>query len=277
VLEPHHFEEKERLRREAEDAVFEATLGADRLIGLFLAHVGRPEKVLEEALKLEALVLGAALGAADSSGAGTRETLQDRRRQATRDLGTEPDGTARSTFHWPLEFPEVFRIGHGFDGILGNPPFMGGQKITGNLGTDFRDFLVHHLAGGQQSSADLCAYFFLRTTVLLRPGGMFGLIATNTIAQGDTREVGLEQVVQRGGTFTRAVSSRKWPGQANLEIAQVWGRNGAWTGACVLEDQDVPAITAFLTRPGKVEGKPFRLKANEVSRFRAPLCSAWAS
>ena len=38
-------------------------------------------------------------------------------------------------FHWPLEFPEVFdeRKG-GFDACIGNPPFMGGQKITGFLG-----------------------------------------------------------------------------------------------------------------------------------------------
>ena len=37
-------------------------------------------------------------------------------------------------FHWPLEFPEVFMERGGFDAIVGNPPFMGGQKITGNLG-----------------------------------------------------------------------------------------------------------------------------------------------
>ena len=30
-------------------------------------------------------------------------------------------------FHWFLEFPEVFSDG-GFDCILGNPPFLGGQK-----------------------------------------------------------------------------------------------------------------------------------------------------
>tara|TARA_R110002012_G_scaffold157694_3_gene318906 strand:- start:31185 stop:31688 length:504 start_codon:yes stop_codon:yes gene_type:complete len=31
-------------------------------------------------------------------------------------------------FHWFLEFPKVFQNG-GFDCILGNPPFLGGQKI----------------------------------------------------------------------------------------------------------------------------------------------------
>jgi hypothetical protein len=40
----------------------------------------------------------------------------------------------QQTFHWPLEFPEVFQNRGGFDAVVGNPPFMGGQKITGVLG-----------------------------------------------------------------------------------------------------------------------------------------------
>ena len=35
-------------------------------------------------------------------------------------------------FHWALEFPEVFLDRGGFDAFVCNPPFMGGQKITGN-------------------------------------------------------------------------------------------------------------------------------------------------
>ena len=40
----------------------------------------------------------------------------------------------RYPFHWALEFPEVRERG-GFDAIVGNPPFQGGQKITGALGS----------------------------------------------------------------------------------------------------------------------------------------------
>jgi hypothetical protein len=43
------------------------------------------------------------------------------------------------TFHWPLEFPEVFTHRGGFDCIVGNPPFMGGQKITGLLSEPYRE------------------------------------------------------------------------------------------------------------------------------------------
>ena len=34
-------------------------------------------------------------------------------------------------FHWEIEFPEVFaRDNGGFDAIVGNPPFLGGKRIS---------------------------------------------------------------------------------------------------------------------------------------------------
>ena len=62
----------------------------------------------------------------------------------------------------------------GFDAIVGNPPFMGGQKITGNLGDQYREYLVKWLANGKRGSADLCAYFFLRARFLLHERGQLG-------------------------------------------------------------------------------------------------------
>ncbi len=170
-------------------------------------------------------------------------------------------------FHWPLEFPEVMVKHGGFNAFVGNPPFMGGQKITGNLGTEYRDYLVANIANGKRGSADLCSYFFLRMASLLHEGGMSGLLATNTIAQGDTREVGLDQLLENGFSIPRAVPSRKWPGQANLEVAHVWARKGPW-GESVLDEKLVPKITAFLTPPGKAEGKPHRLAANADKSFQ---------
>jgi hypothetical protein len=178
--------------------------------------------------------------------------------------GGKPVASApRHPFHWPVEFPEVLAERGGFDAIVGNPPFMGGQKITGVLGTDYRNYLVSFLAGGKRGSADLCAYFFLRAWDLLGKQRVFGLLATNTIAQGDTREVGLDQLVEHGGVLSRATSSRKWPGQANLEIAEVWLAKGDWKGEVVLDGKPIARLTAQLTVPGQVEGTPFRLKANQ--------------
>lgn len=164
-------------------------------------------------------------------------------------------------FHWSVEFPEVFVHADGFDSIVGNPPFMGGQKITGALGTEYREYLVRYLARGRRGSADLSAYFFLRSADLLTSRGTFGLLATNTIAQGDTREVGLEQVI-RSCTLFRAIASRKWPGDANLHIAYVWGTRGLWYGTFIIDELRVGGITPLLTPPTRTAGKPFKLATN---------------
>jgi hypothetical protein len=173
--------------------------------------------------------------------------------------------------HWPLEFPEVFSEQNGFDAIMGNPPFMGGQMITGALGTEYRNYLVERLANGRRGSADLCAYFFLRARHLTRNEGGFSMLATNTIAQGDTREVGLDQLTQADCVISRAVSSQKWPGSASLEVSVVCLRRGSWNGSYVLDENPVSGITPYLTKPGEVAGNPYRLAANAGKSFQGSI------
>ena len=189
--------------------------------------------------------------------------------------GRPPQQTVRRPFHWTVEFPEVLAsengVERGFSAIVSNPPFQGGQKITGNLGVDYRNFLVDFVASGRKGSADLCSYFFLQAGRLIRKDGMIGMLATNTIAQGDTREVGLDQLTQNGLAIPRAVASRKWPGSANLEVAQVWLRKGIWNSSCYLAGEKVKSISPYLARPGRVEGNPFRLKANEDKSFQGSI------
>jgi hypothetical protein len=105
----------------------------------------------------------------------------------------------------------------------------------------------------------------------LRDGGGLGLLATNTIAQGDTREVGLDQLVSAGFAITRAVPSRPWPGTANLEVAHVWLRKGEWKSEHVLDEKPAAGITSYLARPGTVSGKPYRLAANEGKSFQGSI------
>lgn len=125
--------------------------------------------------------------------------------------------------HWILAVPDVMERG-GFDAVIGNPPFYGGQKLTGTMGTNIRDWFVNALAGGRKGSADLVAYFFLRAHTLLTNRGSLGLLATKSIAQGPTREVGLSRLADSGFSITQAVRSRTWPVTgADLEYAAVWG------------------------------------------------------
>lgn len=182
-------------------------------------------------------------------------------------LGRDPGGAPRRPLHWPLAFPEVFaREPPGFDAIVGNPPFQGGQKLSGALGPDYREhILVGHLARGRRGSADLCAYFFLRSAALLRAPGQLGLLATSTIAQGDTREVGLDQLLADGLEIVRARASVPWPGAARLAVAQVWLRRGPWAGERVLDGRPVAAIGPDLA-PASA-GRPRRLPAHAGRAF----------
>ncbi|MGK3939579.1 DNA methyltransferase [Streptomyces caeruleatus] len=140
-------------------------------------------------------------------------------------LGAElPEGALeRRPVHWPLVFPEVFALRGGFDAIVGNPPFLGGKKLTTAFGESYREYMVDFLARGKRGSADLVAYFELRAHELLNSTGQAGTIATNTLAQGETREVGLDQLVAKGIEIRRGVKSAPWPSKsAVLEYCAVW-------------------------------------------------------
>ncbi|MFD9222687.1 Eco57I restriction-modification methylase domain-containing protein [Streptomyces sp. NPDC060064] len=153
------------------------------------------------------------------------EVVREARATAEDWLGAElPEGALeRRPVHLPLVFPEVFSLRAGFDAIVGNPPFLGGKKLTAPFGQAYREYLVDYLAGGRRGNADLVAYFELRAHDLLNLRGGTGLIATNTLAQGDTREVGLDQIVDMGVEIRRAVKSSPWPSSsAVLEYCAVW-------------------------------------------------------
>ncbi|MDE3735915.1 restriction endonuclease [Pseudomonas resinovorans] len=199
---------------------------------------------------------------------GDRDGLASMCRRSAATLSTDlpADKPARRLFHWPLEFPEVFvRECGGFDGIVGNPPFLGGQRITGVTGTAFRDWLVAHIAEGRRGSADLVAYFFLRAWRLLREGGGFGLLAVNTIAEGDTRQVGLEAMVGAGAVIHAAYPNESWPGKAAVVTSRVHVHKGEWRGERSLIGRPAPFISAFLS--DREEWSPKRLKANEGKAF----------
>ena len=172
-------------------------------------------------------------------------------------------------FHWPLAFPEVFARG-GFDVVLGNPPFMGGLKISGVLGAHYRRWLEVTLAP-YAGTADLCAAFLRRAFDLLRPGGYLGLVATNTIGQGDTRESGLKVILQRGGVIHFAQRFIKWPGQANVEVNLVALQKPfapttrAPASERLLDSQPVTFISSRLDAEPEVE--PMRLRRNEGRAF----------
>ncbi|EAM6970206.1 TPA: ATP phosphoribosyltransferase regulatory subunit [Salmonella enterica subsp. enterica serovar Godesberg] len=168
-------------------------------------------------------------------------------------------------FHWPLEFPEVFLCEkNGFDGIVGNPPFLGGKRISTIMGATYNSYLAYmHL--GTSKNTDLVAHFFRRAFDILRKGGTFGLLATNTIAEGDTRQGGLEWLLKNGANIYAAWPDEPWLGTAAVITSRVHIYKGQWCASRNLLGCTVSNISAYLT--SHVDWSLKRLKANEGKAF----------
>ena len=174
--------------------------------------------------------------------------------------------------HWILAAPEVLHDHGGFDAIIGNPPFLGGKKITGASGTNYRDWLVSVLAAGSRGSADLVAYFLLRANALTKSSGTLGLICTNTVAQGETREVALTRMLGAGFHIYRAIRSAPWPARgANLEYAAIWGTLSQVAVRPSLNGGSVAAVSAELVDASTASQQISRLKENEGCAFNGSL------
>ena len=173
-------------------------------------------------------------------------------------------------FHWEIEFPEVFdRENSGFDAVVGNPPFLAGKRISATLGDGYRDWLavVH---SETNSNADIVAHFFRRAFDLIRVGGTFGLIATNTVAQGDTRATGLRWICKNGGQLYQAQRRVKWPGLAAVVVSVLHGQNGHFPNTKLLDGNRVDTITAFLFHRGGHDD-PERLTANSGNSYQGSI------
>lgn len=113
------------------------------------------------------------------------------------------------------------------------------------------------------------AFVDILATSLLQAKGNLGLIATNTVAQGDSREVGLDAMVAGGFTITRSIQSRTWPASsANLEYAAVWGTlSPLGEVSRVADDVAVRVISPLLEPAGRVQGNPLPLNENAGISF----------
>lgn len=168
-------------------------------------------------------------------------------------------------FHWQIEYPEVFvRDNPGFDAIVGNPPFAGKNTLAAGAHPEYGIWLqsVHSSSHG---NADVVAHFFRRAFELLRSDGCMGLVATNTIGQGDTRGTGLQYILANGGAISRATRRYIWPGEAAVTVSIVHTIRGR-SRLAVLDDVHVRRVSAYLT-VGDVDDSPARLDANRGRGF----------
>jgi hypothetical protein len=255
--------EKARLFWDAQDALDRVRLIGDLIVGAFFAHAKDKDREAERARR-EGLVREWLR----SGGSATAELVALQR--ALREK--------LPVFHWMVELPEVFyadrpdplegdRVNRAayMDAFMGNPPFAHGLQLAREQGTSYVAWITSTVTDAD-GRADLCSHFIVRASNLVGHHGTLGFIATNTIAQGDTRESGLAGLVNHGFRIYAAVRSRPWPGNASVAVSIVHLVKGAPSKVigAELDGNLVSAINSRL-QVGSERGELSKLQVN--SRF----------
>ncbi len=171
------------------------------------------------------------------------------------------------------------------DCIVGNPPFLGGNKIRQGLGDEYVDTLFSLYDGRVPAFADLCCYWFEKARALIEAGRCerAGLLATQGIRGGANRTV-LERIKESGDIFF-AESDRPWVlDGANVHVSMVGFAAGkAGVGAtenseAVLDGHPVATINANLTaatdvttsRPMQGRADLWAYGSQQKAKFRIP-------
>lgn len=168
--------------------------------------------------------------------------------------------SALRPFHWLVELPEIFDVARTdplaagqataiarMDAFLGNMPFIGGRKIATVHGERYAEWICR--AYDQSGEVDYVGYFFMRGDQLLGTSGTIGFIATNSIAQGDTRRGSLQRLIAAGLTIYDARTFVPWPGGANVFVAPVAvakGKSRDFAMPARLNEREVPFINSRL-------------------------------
>ncbi len=259
--------EKEQLLWDANDAQERARIIGDLVVGAFFAHGKDKDRKAERIRRLDLVSTWLA------DGGGVPEEIAEMSVAIRRQL---------PVFHWWLEFPEVFHgeradpleageVNHAalMDAFLGNPPFMHGLQVARSFGTSYTDWITRTLEG-TDGRADLCSHFFVACSRYLGAHGTMGLIGTKTIAQGDTRSSGLENLLARGFKIYDATTRMSWPGNAAVIVSVVHlaiGSPHELVSKAVFDGKAVACVNSRL-RPKPERPAPSTLTTNQEMAFQ---------
>ncbi|WP_326587497.1 Eco57I restriction-modification methylase domain-containing protein [Streptomyces sp. NBC_01294] len=272
--------QKRAILAEVSERAGQIALLSDLTVGAALATHGSGPLPAREALQKEMARQGWSLRRSEApmAAAGLGYVITSGVEEATVEAQTLSDewlatdlpekAATRRPLHWPIIFPEVFKDG-GFDAIIGNPPFLGGPKVTPSTGLAYRKHLATIVSKGvSKTNTDLVAFFLMRCSTLVKqPQGTVNVIATNSLAQGDTRAVGLDQLTASGWVINRAVKSRPWPARsAALEFCAVW-MSRTQGKSSVLDGHSVTGITSSLSAASRVSADVTPLAMNQGISF----------
>lgn len=129
------------------------------------------------------------------------------------------------------------------DAIIGNPPFLGGKRLRGEMSEAYLQKLYGKFPDAG-NFLDLCCYWFRMAHDHLKPDGRAGLVGTNMIRRGENRRLALDYIIARNGFIYNAIPNQKWSGEANVHVSIVnWSKQRQ---ACFLDNAPVDRINSLL-------------------------------
>ena len=268
---------KHRQWRELRRVTAELRKIADGVVAAGLRLGGKPGRALDEAYENLRIAVKAAHSDSGEPDPSHLDSIIDRGLTPTVPTdygdGSHCTGSSKSRTSWERG---------GFDAIIGNPPFLGGQKLTGAIGTNIRDWLVNVLAEGQEGKR--------------RPGGVLLPARVSRCCPPAEHSASLPRTPSRKAIPVRSDSTEWWKldsrsrvpsrvgrGQQRLptwSIAAVWGSVGPVADDVprISDDKPVKRITTLLEPGGRVDGQSGATRRERRSSHSSvAMCLAWAS
>ncbi|MBI3240859.1 MAG: class I SAM-dependent DNA methyltransferase [Chloroflexi bacterium] len=131
--------------------------------------------------------------------------------------------------------------------IVGNPPFLGGNRIRAVLSDEYVDALFKLYEGRVPAFSDLCCYWFEKARAMIAEAKAkrAGLLATNSIRGGVNREA-LKRIKESGDIFW-AISDRDWILDGAAVNVSMIGFDDNSEKLRVLDDLPVSIVNSDLT------------------------------
>jgi len=149
----------------------------------------------------------------------------------------------------------------GFSAMIGNPPFVVYKNLKSSIGEESRNFILQYIANNRKGLVDLSVYFLLQFESLSSKNGIFGLITTNSVKQGDNRKIGLEYLIGSGVRICNANTDIAW-GQGATVVVDSISLSRKEVHPITLNGVVVKEIDEFLSIPGVTRGNPRSIPEN---------------
>ncbi len=154
------------------------------------------------------------------------------------------------------------------DIIIGNPPFLGGKYLRVERGDEYAE-KVYDRFPDVKGQVDFCTHWFRLAHE--NRAKHCGLVATNSVSQGQSRKASLEYICERDGIITSAISTQVWSGEAKVHVSIVnWVKNRKdLPKKLFLDDVEVKSISSSLTNESIDVTKAEKIEENKKKSFQS--------